>query len=135
MRFPRFAPECFAHIYSSNSATHKRFREGLDQLLREGVAQAFKLKDPLVRIPLLGAVGPLQFDVLQYRLESLEYGAECRIQIDTLDSRAVDSLPDSDRRERLISPCRRVRRRLRMPTDSLVRPPEQCVGPPFSGRQ
>jgi peptide chain release factor 3 len=76
---PRFAPECFAHIYGSNSATHKRFREGLDQLLREGVAQAFKLKDPLVRIPLLGAVGPLQFDVLQYRLES-EYGAECRIQ-------------------------------------------------------
>lgn len=76
---PRFAPECFAQIYSSSSATHKRFREGLDQLLREGVVQAFELKHSLVRIPLIGAVGPLQFDVLKYRLEA-EYGAECRIE-------------------------------------------------------
>ncbi|MDD5199490.1 MAG: peptide chain release factor 3 [Terrimicrobiaceae bacterium] len=76
---PRFAPECFAQIHSSSSATIKRFREGLDQLLREGVAQAFELKGALVRTPLLGAVGPLQFEVLKYRLES-EYGAECRIE-------------------------------------------------------
>ncbi len=76
---PRFAPECFAYIHSSSSITIKRFREGLDQLLREGVAQAFELKDTLARIPLLGAVGPLQFEVLQYRLES-EYGADCRIE-------------------------------------------------------
>ncbi|HVE16976.1 MAG TPA: peptide chain release factor 3, partial [Chthoniobacterales bacterium] len=60
-------------------ATGKRFREGLDQLLREGVAQAFELNDSLSRTPLLGAVGPLQFEVLQYRLES-EYGALCRIE-------------------------------------------------------
>lgn len=54
---PRFAPECFARIFSPGSATHKRFREGLDQLLREGVVQAFELKSSLTRIPLLGAVG------------------------------------------------------------------------------
>jgi peptide chain release factor 3 len=76
---PRFAPECFAHIHSATTATGKRFREGLDQLLREGVAQAFELKDSLTRTPLLGAVGPLQFEVLKYRLES-EYGAECRVE-------------------------------------------------------
>ncbi|MEO6054379.1 MAG: peptide chain release factor 3 [Chthoniobacterales bacterium] len=76
---PRFAPECFAHISSVSSATQKRFREGLDQLLREGVAQAYELKDAVIRIPLLGAVGPLQFEVLKYRLES-EYGAECKIE-------------------------------------------------------
>jgi len=76
---PRFAPECFAQIYSGSTATGKRFREGLDQLLREGVAQAFELKDSLTRTPLLGAVGPLQFEVLQYRIET-EYGAQCRIE-------------------------------------------------------
>lgn len=76
---PRFAPECFAYVHSLSTATLKRFREGLDQLLREGVAQMFELKDAIVRIPLLGAVGPLQFEVLNYRLES-EYGAECRIE-------------------------------------------------------
>jgi peptide chain release factor 3 len=41
--------------------------------------QYFELKDSLSRTPLLGAVGPLQFEVLQYRLES-EYGAPCRIE-------------------------------------------------------
>jgi len=66
-------------LYSSSSATHKRFREGLDHLLREGVAQLFELKNSLIRVPLLGAVGPLQFEVLKYRLES-EYGAECRVE-------------------------------------------------------
>ena len=76
---PRFAPECFAQVHGSTSATHKRFREGLDQLLREGVAQVFELKNSVARIPLLGAVGPLQFEVLKYRLES-EYGAECRFE-------------------------------------------------------
>ncbi len=77
---PRFAPECFARIHSASTATGKRFREGLDQLLREGVAQAFELKDSVTRTPLLGAVGPLQFEVLQYRLES-EYGAKCRVEM------------------------------------------------------
>ena len=75
---PRFAPECFAHIHSCSSAAYKGFREGLDQLLREGVAQAFE-KGRLSNVPLLGAVGPLQFEVFKYRLES-EYGVECRIE-------------------------------------------------------
>ncbi len=41
------------------------------------MAQAFQLKDTASRVPLLGAVGPLQFEVLHYRLET-EYGAETR---------------------------------------------------------
>ncbi len=76
---PRFSPECFAYVHNSSTAASKRFREGLDQLIREGVAQAFAIENSVARIPLLGAVGPLQFEVLQYRLES-EYGAECRIE-------------------------------------------------------
>jgi peptide chain release factor 3 len=76
---PRFAPECFAWIQSTSTAQFKRFREGLDQLLQEGVVQHFQIKDSAQRVPLLGAVGPLQFEVVQYRLQT-EYGAESRLE-------------------------------------------------------
>ena len=74
---PRFTPEVFEYFHNPNTAKFKQFRQGLEQLLREGVAQAFQLKDTASRVPLLAAVGPLQFEVLQYRLET-EYGAETR---------------------------------------------------------
>ncbi len=76
---PRFPLECFSYIHCAASALQKRFREGLDQLLKEGVAQGFELRGGYARVPLLGAVGQLQFDVLKYRLEN-EYGAECRVE-------------------------------------------------------
>ena len=74
---PRFTPEVFEFFHNPNTAKFKQFRQGLEQLLLEGVAQAFHLKDTASRVPLLAAVGPLQFEVLQYRLET-EYGAETR---------------------------------------------------------
>jgi peptide chain release factor 3 len=76
---PRFAPESFAYLHNDTPAHFKRFRDGLTQLLKEGVVQAFNQPDALGNIPLLGAVGPLQFDVLKYRLES-EYGARSRME-------------------------------------------------------
>jgi len=76
---PRFAPECFAYIHSKSTAQFKRFREGLDQLLQEGVVQGMYLRGHNTRTPLLAAVGPLQFEVVQYRLET-EYGADCRVE-------------------------------------------------------
>jgi peptide chain release factor 3 len=51
----------------------------LEQLLQEGVIQALYLRNALVKTPLLAAVGPLQFEVVQFRLES-EYGAESRLE-------------------------------------------------------
>jgi len=75
---PRFAPECFAFLQSTTTAQYKRFREGLDQLLQEGVVQGMYVKGNIQRVPLLAAVGPLQFEVVQYRLQS-EYGADSRI--------------------------------------------------------
>jgi peptide chain release factor 3 len=78
-QIPRFAPECFAWLQSPSTAQFKRFREGLDQLLQEGVVQSFLLKDSAQRVPLLGAVGPLQFEVVQYRMQT-EYGAESRLE-------------------------------------------------------
>ena len=76
---PQFSPEQFAYLYSTNSSQFKRFREGLSQLLQEGVIQTFTMADDSGRGPLLGAVGPLQFEVVQYRLKS-EYGADSRIE-------------------------------------------------------
>lgn len=72
---PRFPPEVFAHLRNPNPGRYKQFREGLDQLLDEGVIQVFHLTDSVQKIPLLGAVGQLQFEVVQYRMKS-EYGAE-----------------------------------------------------------
>ncbi|HEX8236036.1 MAG TPA: peptide chain release factor 3 [Abditibacteriaceae bacterium] len=76
---PRFAPEIFAHLHNANMAKYKRFREGFQQLLQEGVVQSFEVEHAASKIPLLGAVGPLQFEVVQYRLES-EYGAESTLE-------------------------------------------------------
>ena len=76
---PQFAPECFALLHNPSTSTYKRFRAGLEHLLQEGAVQAFSLKDSVQNVPLLGAVGTLQFEVLQYRLEN-EYGATSRLE-------------------------------------------------------
>jgi len=76
---PRFTPECFAWLQSTNTAQFKRFREGLDQLLQERVVQALYIPDSAQRVPLLAAVGPLQFEVVQYRMQT-EYGADSRLE-------------------------------------------------------
>jgi len=77
---PRFAPECFSYLHNKSTAKYKRFRDGLQQLLKEGVASEFQLLDAgPAQVPLLGAVGPLQFEVLQHRLEN-EYAAETRVE-------------------------------------------------------
>lgn len=76
---PRFAPEIFAYLHNPNTAKYKRFRDGLHQLLQEGVVQSFEIENSPHSAPLLAAVGPLQFEVVQYRMES-EYGAETRFE-------------------------------------------------------
>ncbi|MDA1273552.1 MAG: peptide chain release factor 3 [Verrucomicrobia bacterium] len=76
---PRFTPESFAYLHNSNTSKFKQFRQGLDQLLQEGVIQVLYLRNAAARVPLLAAVGPLQFEVVQYRLEA-EYGAASRVE-------------------------------------------------------
>ena len=76
---PRFTPEAFAFLHNPNTAKFKQFRQGLDQLLQEGVIQVLHLRNAASKVPLLAAVGPLQFEVVQYRLES-EYGATSRLE-------------------------------------------------------
>ncbi|MEX0653417.1 MAG: peptide chain release factor 3 [Phycisphaeraceae bacterium] len=76
---PRFPPECFAYLHNPTPAQYKRFDQGLRQLLQEGVVQGFELPQRRQKVTLLAAVGPLQFEIVKYRLES-EYGAESRVE-------------------------------------------------------
>ncbi|HEY1849058.1 MAG TPA: peptide chain release factor 3 [Opitutaceae bacterium] len=76
---PRFPPEVFAYISNPNPSDSKKFRAGLEQLLQEGVVQSFSARNAPPGATLLAAVGPLQFEVVQYRLKS-EYGAESKLE-------------------------------------------------------
>ena len=78
-RIPAFAPEHFAYIHGAGAVEQKRFSKGLAQLLQEGVVQSFHIEGSSARIPVLGAVGPLQFDVVRHRLQG-EYGASSRLE-------------------------------------------------------
>ena len=76
---PRFTPEVFAYLHNPHPGNSKKFRLGLDQLLQEGVVQQLLVGTGSVKTSLLAAVGPLQFEVVQYRLQS-EYNAESRLE-------------------------------------------------------
>jgi peptide chain release factor 3 len=72
---PRFPPEAFAFLRSKGAEKYKQLRDGLEQMIEEGVIQSFTQLGSQGGTVLLGAVGQLQFDVLAYRLEN-EYRAE-----------------------------------------------------------
>jgi len=75
---PRFPPEVFTFIANPNPSDAKKFRAGLEQLLQEGVVQSITLRAGMTTSTLLAAVGPLQFEVVQFRLQS-EYNAASRL--------------------------------------------------------
>jgi peptide chain release factor 3 len=74
---PSFSPELFRYIENADPMKSKQLAKGIDQLMDEGVAQLFTLKINGRKI--IGCVGMLQFDVIQYRLEH-EYGAKCKYE-------------------------------------------------------
>lgn len=71
---PSFSPEQFRYVNNADPMKSKQLNKGLDQLMDEGVAQLFTRESDGRKI--IGTVGALQFDVIQYRLEN-EYGAKC----------------------------------------------------------
>ncbi len=71
---PSFSPEHFRYVNNADPMKAKQLAKGLDQLMDEGVAQLFTLD--LNSRKVIGTVGALQFEVIQYRLEH-EYGAKC----------------------------------------------------------
>jgi peptide chain release factor 3 len=75
--FPRFAPEIFAQVAPREPSMSKSFHKGLAQLAEEGVVQVFWPRVG-VREPILGAVGELQLQVFQWRVEN-EYNVQIRM--------------------------------------------------------
>lgn len=71
---PSFSPEHFRYINNNDPLKAKQLAKGIDQLMDEGVAQLFTLEMNGRKI--IGTVGALQYEVIQYRLEH-EYGAKC----------------------------------------------------------
>ena len=66
---PRFSPEHFVRVRLSEPMKRKQLKKGLEQLSEEGAVQMFFDRHRMEREPILGAVGVLQFEVIQYRLE------------------------------------------------------------------
>ncbi|CAM4138757.1 MULTISPECIES: peptide chain release factor 3 [Flavobacterium] len=71
---PSFSPEHFRYINNADPLKSKQLEKGIDQLMDEGVAQLFTLEMNGRKV--IGTVGALQYEVIQYRLEH-EYGAKC----------------------------------------------------------
>ena len=72
---PSFSPEMFKYIENADPMKQKQLDKGVNQLMDEGVAQLFVSQMNGRKI--IGTVGQLQFEVIQYRLEH-EYNAKCR---------------------------------------------------------
>lgn len=71
---PSFSPELFKEIQNDNPMKTKQLEKGVAQLTDEGVAQLFTMQPGNRKV--IGTVGELQFEVIQYRLKH-EYGASC----------------------------------------------------------
>ena len=74
---PQFQPEVFGRIYPRDVGKRKAFDKGLRQMAQEGTVQI--LRSLTETDSYIAAVGPLQFDVLQYRLKN-EYGVETTLE-------------------------------------------------------
>ena len=74
---PSFSPEHFRYINNNDPMKTKQLEKGIEQLMDEGVAQLFYLN--LNNRKIIGTVGLLQFEVIQYRLLN-EYGAKCNFE-------------------------------------------------------
>lgn len=74
---PSFSPEIFRELINMDPMKSKQLEKGIMQLTDEGVAQLFVIQPGNRKV--VGTVGELQFEVIQYRLEH-EYGAKCRFE-------------------------------------------------------
>ncbi|MER3477146.1 MAG: peptide chain release factor 3, partial [Leptolyngbya sp. ERB_1_2] len=76
---PCFSPELFAYLRNPNPSKFKQFRKGVSELREEGAVQIMYSADEAKRDPILAAVGQLQMEVVQFRLQN-EYGVETQVE-------------------------------------------------------
>jgi len=97
---PRFAPQIFRQIVNLDPLKDKQFQKGLEHLSEEGVVQIFTRKHTNQKI--LGVVGQLQLEVVQYRLEN-EYGASCKYEPVDFSTACWVTCPDASELETFLS--------------------------------
>ncbi len=104
----QFPPECFASLRCADTLRRKQFQQGLLQLREEGAIQIFTDSQLMAAEPLLGAVGELQFEVVQYRLES-EYKVKTVLhRLPYTIARWVTGTPEELEAIRVPSSCRQL---------------------------
>lgn len=76
---PTFPPEHFRQASAVDPSRHKQFQRGIEQLDQEGVIQVLRSERRPSQMPLLAAVGPMQFEVVTHRMEH-EFNAPIRLE-------------------------------------------------------
>ena len=90
---PTFAPEHFARVRQMDTMKRKQFIKGISQIAQEGAIQIFQEFNTGMEEIIVGVVGVLQFEVLNYRLEN-EYNVE--IRMDTLPYEHIRWIENED---------------------------------------
>ncbi len=90
---PTFAPEHFARVRTIDTMKRKQFIKGITQISQEGAIQVFKEYNIGIEEIIVGVVGVLQFEVLEYRLKH-EYGVD--IKMDRLAFRYIRWIENKD---------------------------------------
>ena len=78
-KIPTFPAEHFARVSAKDTMKRKQFQKGLDELSKEGSIQVFYQNHVGMESVIVGTVGVLQFEVLEYRLKN-EYNVDIRLQ-------------------------------------------------------
>jgi peptide chain release factor 3 len=90
---PTFAPEYFARVRAVDTMKRKQFIKGITQISQEGAIQVFKESYVGMEELIVGVVGVLQFEVLEYRLKN-EYGVD--IKMDRLSFKHIRWIENED---------------------------------------
>lgn len=96
---PFFSPENFARVSIANALKRKQFIKGIQELQEEGAIHVFRDLNIGVEAPVIGVVGQLQFEVLEYRLRD-EYGVE--VQVNHLPYEIVRWIPKDEEKIRIL---------------------------------
>lgn len=96
---PFFSPENFARVSIANALKRKQFIKGIQELQEEGAIHVFRDLNIGVEAPVVGVVGQLQFEVLEYRLRD-EYGVD--VQINNLPYEIVRWIPKNEEKLRIL---------------------------------
>lgn len=83
--FPVFPPEKFARVQAKDTMKRKQFVKGIEQLTQEGAIQLFEQAGAGTDSYIVGTVGSLQFEVLEYRLKN-EYNVDIIMQMQPFET-------------------------------------------------